>query len=57
MLIQLIKIRNEYKKRQRVVSRLLTDDYKIRGDERPLRDTSIDKRNRKFAIEADLPRI
>lgn len=54
---QLIEILNEHKERQRAASRLFSDDYRICGGERPLRDTSIDKHNRKFAIEADLPRI
>ncbi len=54
---QLIEILNEHKERQRAASRLFSDDYRICGGERPLRDTSINKHNRKFAIEADLPRI
>ena len=54
---QLIEILNEHKERQRAASRLFSDDYRICGGERPLRYTSIDKHNRKFVIEADLPRI
>lgn len=52
-----MKILNEHKERQRAASALFSDDFRICGGERPLRDTTIDKKNRQFAKEAELPRI
>lgn len=53
----LMKILEEHKARQQEASHLFTEDYRICGGEKPLRDTTIDKKNRQFADEADLPRI
>lgn len=53
----LIKVLNEHKERQRAVSSLFTEDFRICGGERPLRDTSIENKNSKFAEEAGLPHI
>lgn len=53
----LMKILTEHKARQQEASHLFTDDFRICGGEKPLRDTTIDKKNRQFADEAELPRI
>lgn len=53
----LMKILEEHKARQRAATPLFTEDFRICGGERPLRDTTIDKKNRQFADEAELPRI
>lgn len=53
----LINILKEHKQRQAEASLLFTDDYRICGGECPLRDTSIDKKNRFLATEAKLPHI
>lgn len=53
----LMKILEEHKACQQEASHLFTEDYRICGGEKPLRDTTIDKKNRQFADEADLPRI
>ena len=54
----LIAVLNEHKQRQqRVAQHLFSKDCLICGCNRPLRDTSIAKRNRKYAKAAGLPRI
>lgn len=53
----LMKILEEHKARQQAASHLFTENYRICGGEKPLRDTTIDKKNRQFADKADLPRI
>lgn len=53
----LMKILEEHKARQRAATSLFTDDFRICGGEKPLRDTTIDKKNRQFADEMELPRI
>lgn len=53
----LMNILAEHKERQRTSSRLFTEDYRICGGERPLRDTTIDHKNREFAAAAELPYI
>ncbi len=53
----LMEILSEHKVRQREASKLFTEDYRVCGGERPLRDTSIDKKNRAFAKAAELPHI
>lgn len=54
----LIAVLNEHKERQREAApRHFTEDFRICGGVIPLRDTSIDKRNRKYADMAGLPRI
>lgn len=52
----LIKILNEHKKRQQTI-KYFTEDFRICGGSQPLRDTSLDKKNRLFAAEAGLPHI
>lgn len=42
----LMRILEEHKERQRESSRLFTDDYRVCGGERPLRDTSIENKNK-----------
>lgn len=55
---QLMSILNEHKERQRAAAGdLFSEDYRICGGLKPLRDTTIDKKNRQFAKEAELPRI
>lgn len=55
---QLIRILNEHKERQRAAAgKLFSDNFYICGGDKPLRDTTIDKKNRRFAEEAGLPRI
>lgn len=53
----LMKILAKHKERQRAASRLFSDDYRICGGERPLRDTSIENKNKAFAEAAKLPHI
>lgn len=54
----LIAVLNEHKQRQQEVAQhLFSEDDYICGCDKPLRDTSIDKRNRKYAEAAGLPRI
>lgn len=54
----LIAVLNEHKQRQREAApKHFTDDFRVCGGMIPLRDTSIDKRNRKYADMAGLPRI
>jgi len=53
----LMTVLNEHKARQQETSRLFSEDYRVCGGERPLRDTSIDKRNQMYAKAADLPHI
>lgn len=54
----LMKILNEHKERQRNAAPLqFSEEFRVCGGERPLRDTSIDKHNRKYADKAELPRI
>lgn len=56
--VPLIAVLNEHKKRQQEVAQhLFSEDCLICGCNKPLRDTSIDKRNRKYAEAAGLPRI
>ncbi len=53
----LIKILSEHKKRQQETSKLFSEEYRICGGELPLRDTSIENKNKAFAKTADLPHI
>lgn len=53
----LMSILADHKERQRAASRLFSDDYRICGGERPLRDTSIENKNKAFAAAAELPHI
>lgn len=53
----LMKILNEHKERQRAATHLFTEDFRVCGGERPLRDTSIENKNKAFAKAADLPHI
>lgn len=53
----LMKILKEHKKRQQEGSRLFSDNYRVCGGERPLRDTSIENKNKTFAKAANLPHI
>lgn len=54
----LVAVLNEHKERQREAApKHFTEDFRICGGLIPLRDTSIDKRNRKYADMAGLPRI
>lgn len=55
---QLLRILNEHKERQKAATgELFSDSFYICGGNKPLRDTTIDKKNRQFAEEAELPRI
>ena len=54
--LPLIKILKEHKKRQKQINGF-TEDFRICGGITPLRDTSIDHKNRQFAKLAELPRI
>lgn len=55
---QLIAVLSEHRRRQMDAAPLqFNEDFRICGGEKPLRDTSIDKRNRKYAEEAGLPHI
>ena len=53
----LLKVLEEHKERQRAASNLFTEDFRICGGERPLRDTSIDVHNWQYAEAANLPHI
>lgn len=53
----LMEILSEHKERQKEASRLFTEDYRICGGERPLRDTSIENKNKAFSKAAGLPHI
>lgn len=54
----MMKILEEHKKRQQEAAPLqFSDEFRICGGEKPLRDTTIDKHNRAFANEAELPHI
>lgn len=53
----LMKILTEHKERQRAASRLFSEEYRVCGGERPLRDTSIENHNAAFAEAAGLPHI
>lgn len=53
----LISILTEHRERQRTASKLFSDDFRVCGGEQPLRDTSIDHKNRAFAAAVDLPHI
>jgi len=53
----LMNILAEHKERQRAASRLFSEDYRVCGGERPLRDTSIENKNKAFAAAAELPHI
>ncbi len=55
--LPLLKILEEHKERQRNAATDFSDDYRICGGKIPLRDTTLDKHNRKFAKEAGLPHI
>ena len=57
MPLPLIKILKKHKERQKNGLRLFSDDYRICGAEKPLRDTTIEKHNIQFAKEAGLPHI
>lgn len=54
----LMKVLAEHKDRQRAAAgEHFSEDYRICGGERPLRDTSIENKNKAFAKAADLPHI
>ena len=54
----LIAVLNEHKQRQqKVAQKRFSEDFRICGGLRPLRDSSIDTHNRKYAEAAGLPRI
>lgn len=53
----MMKILEEHKERQRAAYPQFTEDFRICGAEKPLRDSSIDTRNRQYAKEAGLPHI
>ena len=56
--LPLIAVLNEHKQRQRETAQdLFREDFRICGGKIPLRDSPIDKRNRKYAKAAELPRI
>ena len=52
-----MRILEEHKQLQREGSALFTDDFRICGGERPLRDTSIENHNTAYAAAAGLPHI
>lgn len=55
---QLVRILTEHKERQKAIAGdQFKEDFRICGGLKPLRDTTIDKKNRNFASEAGLPRI
>ncbi|MCM1167232.1 MAG: site-specific integrase [Lachnospiraceae bacterium] len=54
---QMVKILADHKARQQTVYPQFTDDFRVCGALKPLRDTTIDMKNRQFAKEAELPRI
>ncbi len=53
----LMKILAEHKERQRESHRAFCDDFRICGGEKPLRDTSIENKNKAFSSAAGLPHI
>lgn len=53
----LLDILAEHKERQRAATHLFTEDFRVCGGERPLRDTTIAKKNIAFADAAGLPHI
>lgn len=53
----LMTVLEEHKRRQQETSRLFSEDYRICGGERPLRDTSIENKNKAFSAAAGLPHI
>lgn len=53
----LMAVLNEHKGRQKENAPLFSEEYRVCGGERPLRDTSIDKRNQAYAKAAELPHI
>ncbi|MDE7360471.1 MAG: site-specific integrase [Oscillospiraceae bacterium] len=53
----LLNILEEHKNRQKDGAQNFSDDFRICGGEKPLRDSSIDKRNRLYSTEAELPHI
>ncbi len=56
--VPLMKVLDEHKQRQiEYAGEHFSEDLRICGCTRPLRDTTVDKRNRKYAEKAGLPRI
>lgn len=56
--LPLLTVLEEHKKRQQEAApNQFSEDYRICGGEMALRDSSIDKHNRKYAKKAELPRI
>lgn len=54
----LMRILLEHKERQRAAAgHLFSESFRVTGGENPLRDSSIDKRNRLYAEKAGLPHI
>lgn len=53
----LLDILAEHKERQCAASKLFSEDFRICGGERPLRDTSIENHNKAFATAVELPHI
>ena len=53
----LMAVLAEHKARQKKASQLFSEDYRICGGERPLRDTSIENKNKAFSSSAGLPHI
>ena len=53
----LLAVLKEHKERQQTASKSFSDDYRICGGERPLRDTTIEHKNTAFAKAAKLPHI
>lgn len=53
----LLKILNEHKERQAAASKLFSEDFRVCGGERPLRDSSINDKNSAFSKAAGLPHI
>lgn len=57
MPIPLMETLDEHKECQRAASHVFTEDYRICGGETPLRDSSVENRNKKYASEVGLPHI
>lgn len=56
--VPLLEILKEHKKRQKeVAENLFSEEFRVCGCERPLCDTTIDKKNRAFALAVGLPHI
>lgn len=53
----LLDILAEHKERQRAATHLFSEDFRVCGGERPLPDTTIEKKNTSFAKAAGLPHI